>query len=464
MTANLYNIEQAVLDKMNNSSTELELLEYSKMLEKIKTGVVRTVDTYASLPAYADSVGHMYYIKDEQTVYWASNVGWIPITQKTASTLWVMGGDYNNTVPDGVYTHPAVISSPVQEVSSSSNWCQVSYGGSFSGGGVKQDGSLYVWGGYSGYCINAYPDEQVEGAGAAIMRYIGSCDWSKVDYEGNTATALKTNGTVWSWGCNCCGNFGDNRVITTRTRTPQQEITSSTWTAICRANNCAVAGIKSDGTIWGFGNGTDGGWGQGNNIHHSSPVQEVCSATNWCNISRYGYNTAAIKTDGTLWFAGRNISGNFMNNTNLVTPIYSSFVQEYTSSTNWSQVNLNAPTIALKTDGTLWGSGGNAQGAVGDGTAICRSSPVQEVTSSTNWCCAVRMSSAAGSSMGVKTDGTLWGWGSNRSQNLLLYPTACGINHCASSPVQEMTSHTNGWGDITVRSSNAAFIRIDATF
>ena len=464
MTTNVYNIEAAIMNKMSSASTELELLEYSKMLQQIKTGIVQVADTFASLPAYADSVGHMYYIKDEKTVYWANAAsGWIPITQTSASTLWVMGGDYNNTVPDGVYTWPSDISSPVREVSSSTNWCQVSYGGSFSGGGVKQDGSLYVWGGYSGYCIDAFPNEQVEGVGAAIMRYTGSCDWSKVDYSGNTATGLKTNGEVWSWGCNCCGNFGDNRNITTATRTPQQELTSSTWTAVCRAHALAVAGIKTDGTLWGFGNGTVSGWGQGNTTNHSSPVQEICSATNWCNLSRMNYCTAAIKTDGTLWFAGQSSDGNFMNNCNL-SQVFCSFVQEYTSSTNWSQVNFNIPVIALKTDGTLWGAGDNAYGGVGDGTNICRSSPVQEVTSSTNWCCAVRVSSAGGSSMGVKTDGTLWGWGWNRLQNVLIYPIACGNNHCTSSPVQEMTSHANGWGDINVRSGNAAFIRIDGTF
>ena len=65
--------------------------------------------------------------------------------------------------------------------------------------------------------------------------------------------------------------------------------------------------------------------------------------------------------------------------------------------------------------------------------------------------------------MGIKTDGTLWGWGYNGSNNVLMYPTACGVNHCTSSPIQEMTSHA-GWGDIDVRSHNSAFIRFDASF
>jgi alpha-tubulin suppressor-like RCC1 family protein len=188
-------------------------------------------------------------------------------------------------------------------------------------------------------------------------------------------------------------------------------------------------------------------------------VQEIYSATNWCSISKRGYATASIKTDGTLWFAGCGCFGEFMDNVGAAS-VYSSYVQEYTSSTNWSQVNINRPTIAIKTDGTLWGSG---SGLTGDGTAISRSSPVQEITSSTNWCCAVRVDSV-GKSMAAKIDGTLWSWGNNGSYNVLLYPLACGVNCAVSSPVQEMTSHNGGWGDIHVRATNGAYIRIDAVF
>ena len=38
----------------------------------------------------------------------------------------------------------------------------------------------------------------------------------------------------------------------------------------------------------------------------------------------------------------------------------------------------------LKTDGTLWATGGSGYGALGDGTTTTRSSPVQ-IGSATNW-------------------------------------------------------------------------------
>jgi alpha-tubulin suppressor-like RCC1 family protein len=47
--------------------------------------------------------------------------------------------------------------------------------------------------------------------------------------------------------------------------------------------------------------------------------------------------------------------------------------------------------LAIKTDGTLWGHGGNGNGQVGDSTITDRSSPVQ-IGSLTKW-----LSVAAGS-------------------------------------------------------------------
>ena len=91
----------------------------------------------------------------------------------------------------------------------------------------------------------------------------------------------------------------------------------------------------------------------------------------------------AIKTDGTLWCWGQNFSGQVGDNTNndRSTPR-----QEFTSSTNWKQVSSgNSHTVALKTDGTLWCWGNNSSGQVGDNTTVNRSTPVQEFTSNTNW-------------------------------------------------------------------------------
>ena len=65
---------------------------------------------------------------------------------------------------------------------------------------------------------------------------------------------------------------------------------------------------------------------------------------------------------------------------------------------------------AIKTDGTLWAWGSNNKGKLGDNTGITRSSPVQ--VPGTTW---ATVSSGQMHTMATKTDGTLWGWGANNN-------------------------------------------------
>ena len=97
-----------------------------------------------------------------------------------------------------------------------------------------------------------------------------------------------------------------------------------------------------------------------------------------------GYtNTAAIKTDGTLWLWGYNAFGQLGTNSTTRT---SSPVQTVSGGTNWKSVSCSAyHTAAIKTDGTLWTWGYNPSGQLGDNSITNRSSPVQTVSAGTNW-------------------------------------------------------------------------------
>ena len=65
--------------------------------------------------------------------------------------------------------------------------------------------------------------------------------------------------------------------------------------------------------------------------------------------------------------------------------------------------------IGIKSDGTLWAWGSNGFGALGDGTTVDRYIPVQ-IGISTNW---ISISGGAYHTLGIKSDGTLWAWGYN---------------------------------------------------
>ena len=61
-------------------------------------------------------------------------------------------------------------------------------------------------------------------------------------------------------------------------------------------------GLKTDGTLWGWGNNYRGSLGVGNLVHRCSPTQ--VPGNNWCDVSVTFITTHALKTDGSLWAWG----------------------------------------------------------------------------------------------------------------------------------------------------------------
>ena len=138
------------------------------------------------------------------------------------------------------------------------------------------------------------------------------------------------------------------------------------------------------GTLWSWGsNYTDGQLGDDITYYKSSPVQTVSGGTNWKSVAAGAYNSAAIKTDGTLWLWGYNAFGQLGTNS---TERRSSPVQTVSGGKNWKSVSGSAyHTAAIKTDGTLWTWGWNEYGQLGHNSVTSRSSPVQTVSAGTNW-------------------------------------------------------------------------------
>jgi alpha-tubulin suppressor-like RCC1 family protein len=104
--------------------------------------------------------------------------------------------------------------------------------------------------------------------------------------------------------------------------------------------------LFSDGGLWLWGNNINiGALGDNTTVHRSSPVQTVSGGTNWKQVAGGVYHTASIKTDGTLWTWGRNANGELGDNT--ITH-RSSPVQTVAGGTNWKLVAAgNYHTAAL---------------------------------------------------------------------------------------------------------------------
>jgi alpha-tubulin suppressor-like RCC1 family protein len=321
-------------------------------------------------------------------------------------------------------------SSPVQTVSAGTNWKQVSYSS-----GIKTDGTLWLWGrGFAGHL----GDNTTINKSSPVQTISSGTNWKQVSRGSNFAAAIKTDGTLWLWGENANGGLGINIALTPRS-SPVQTISSGTnWKQVSVFINHTAA-IKTDGTLWLWGTGSNGLLGNDSIAARSSPVQTVSSGTNWKQVSAGACHTVAIKTDGTLWNWGAAGAGSLGNNSTINR---SSPVQTVSSGTNWKQVAAgNYHVQAIKTDGTLWGWGCSVLGQLGDGAFISnKSSPVQTVSSGNNW---KEVSAGFGHTSAIKTDGTLWVWGFNYGGCL-----GDGTRTDRNSPVQTVMGGNN-WKQVS---------------
>ena len=95
-----------------------------------------------------------------------------------------------------------------------------------------------------------------------------------------------------------------------------------------------VLAIKSNGTLWGWGDNGYGQLGDGTTVSRSLPVQ-IGTATNWAKLEAGDINSFGIKTDGTLWAWGSNSFYQLGNNTTLS----SNVPIQIGTATNWDMVS-----------------------------------------------------------------------------------------------------------------------------
>ena len=316
--------------------------------------------------------------------------------------------------------------------------------------GIKQDGTLWSWGrGYYGALgLNQGHDTRI-----SSPTQIGSgTDWNTLIRFGRTsgeygAAAIKTDGTLWSWGGGYYGSKGLNGPVNVNYSSPVQ-IPGTTWRDIAVAQYRKLA-TKTDGTLWMWGINGDGSLGQNNTTFYSSPVQ--IPGTNWSQANYVDADVAGcVKTDGTLWTWGHGNYGGLGNNN--INVKYSSPIQ--IPGTNWGKtagkITMGQQWMAaVKTDGTLW-SWGRGGGHLGHNTPTQYSSPTQ-IGGGTDWSTVYRIASF--SMRAFKTDGTMWVWGNNPAGQLGINQP--GLAGDRSSPVQiPGTDWTTG--------ATGRFIRKDA--
>jgi alpha-tubulin suppressor-like RCC1 family protein len=324
-------------------------------------------------------------------------------------------------------------SSPVQTVAGGANWKVLSSGGCNSIGAIKSDGTLWAWGSAAGGNLG---NNSTINRSSPVQTISGGTDWSKISGGKYAFVASKSDGTLWTWGAGIGGILGNNSTI--NRSSPVQTISGGTnWSKIT-SSSAQAAAIKTDGTLWLWGCNAFNNLGDNTLTSRSSPIQTISGGTNWKLVSTGNFSTSAIKTDGTLWLWGSGEAGQLGDNRTIGA---ASPVQTISCGFNWKMISSGrSVNSAIKTDGTLWLWGLNNAGMLGDNTSNSKSSPVQTISGGTNW---KLVSSSNFHSTAVKTDGTLWTWGGNFDGRLLN-----GNTSYQSSPIQTVAAGS-GWRSVS---------------
>ena len=405
-------------------------------------------------------------------------------------TLW--GWGYENTGSIGVSTFLVNRSSPIQ-IGALTTWTKLAGGAGAPAGhtaAINNVGQLFVWGGnadgqlgislttgrsspvqvagsftavnagpYSGMAfINNLGQLFTTGSGASgsigngltvsrssPVQVSAAKSFTIVSGGRDTSdyyTALATDGTLWAWGDNTNGQLGQNDRIN---RSSPIQIGTDSWSFVTTANG-VVHGIRNN-LLYAWGNNVTGFIGTGDNITRSSPVQITAGPASWSFLASTGFNSLGISTGGDLYVWGNNANGQLgTGGGSLTTPTL-----VIGAPTTWSSVSVGAShVLGIRSNNTLyaWGSNTNGELGIGLGSAATafRSAPAQ-IGLDNSWSI---IDAGSNVSAAIRNDGGLFTWGLNSSGQLGTNDTIT-----RSSPVQ---LGSDSW--VTVAANNTGYLAL----
>lgn len=227
-------------------------------------------------------------------------------------------------------------------------------------------------------------------------------------YAGTGYTfGIKSDGTVWVWGDNQWGQLGSGTQDNNTHANPVQVSGLSGITSIA-PGAYHVAALKNDGTVWTWGRNNYGQLGDGTQTSNFTPAQ-VPGLTGVKAIAAGANHTVALKNDGTVWAWGYNGYGQLGTSPTVNVSVYSPAQVPGIDSISAIDAGL-FHTIALRADGAVWAWGRNLEGQVGDGTWTSPHETPAQVSGLNN---VVSVDAGGYHNLALKSDGTVWAWGRN---------------------------------------------------
>jgi len=229
-------------------------------------------------------------------------------------------------------------------------------------------------------------------------------DVSRISSAGSVNLALKQEGTVWAWGQNNSGAMGNGSLYGIQS-SPLQVSELLEVTAVSTSGFHGLA-VKSDGTVWGWGQNVREEVGGGLSSQVLNPIR-VSGLSNIVSVAAGSFYSLALDRDGRVWAWGANSQGQLglgtSDNSRHDTPVVIPGLSGVTFIAAGSGFN-----VAVRNDGTVWTWGKNENGQLGAaGPSTDRPAQVPGVSG-------VRAVAAGPNHvLALTADGTVMGWGLN---------------------------------------------------
>ena len=213
---------------------------------------------------------------------------------------------------------------------------------------LAPDGSLWAWGGGQLQIQGLLGSSTV--SATIPHRVSADSDWRSVDAGYTHALALKSDGSLWGWGNNGSGQLAQPGAKNPYAK-PLRIGTETNWTQISAGAGHSLA-LKSDGSIWAWGQNEHGQVGDGTRSNQFN-VTRVSQDNDCQYIAAGAFNSYALKRNGTVWGWGFDSTATRSNDS--LSP------KQIDPGTNWVSISASDfSLLALKSDGTLWIYGQNA--------------------------------------------------------------------------------------------------------
>jgi uncharacterized repeat protein (TIGR01451 family) len=368
----------------------------------------------------------------------------LTMAQQPAGTIRAWGLNFDSQLGDGLTGNAF---SP-ESVEGLTNVVSVAAGRQFSLA-VKSDGSVFAWGenntgnlgiGSDAIVVKPLPVPVTGfGSGSGVIA---------VAAGGNHALALKSDGSVWAWGRNGNGELGlgGAQGIPATVNVPTQVVGLGPGSGVIAiaAGGVHSMALKSDGTVLTWGLNVVGELGAGLISNQTSPVQVTGfgPGSGALAIAAGASHNLVLRSDGSVAAWGSNDTGQVGIGTNIGpgrnfnTPVA---VAGLGSGAGVIGIAAGGNhSLALKSDGSVLAWGFNKAGQLGNADPANADQGVPVAVSGFGIGSGVIAIGAGGDhSLAIKSDGSEWAWGFNQDGEL-----GDGTNVDKNAPVQ--VSNLNG--------------------